>query len=54
MEAKSAKLSSVKKLIVLAAVPEAPENYFNVKAILDMLRIEALEFTYSADIKMCK
>ena len=48
------KLSSVKKLIVLGAVADVPENYFNVKVMLDQLNIEALEFTMSADIKMCK
>ena len=29
--------SSVKKLIVLGAVANVPENYFNVKVILDEL-----------------
>ena len=48
------KSSSVKKLIVLGAVANVPENYFNVKFILDQLNVEALEFTMSADIKMCK
>ena len=50
--AKSAKHSSVKKLIILAAVPNVPENYSNVKLILNELNMEALEFTYSADVKM--
>ena len=49
---KTAKLSSVKKLIVLGAVPDVPENYFNVKIILDELNMEALEYTTAADIKM--
>lgn len=31
-----------------------PENYYNVKEILNQLNIEALEFTMSADIKMRK
>ena len=44
----------MKKLLLLAAVPKAHENYDNVKAILDELSIEALEFTVSADVKMCK
>ena len=48
--AKSAKHSSVKKLIVLAAVANVPENYENVKLILNQLNMEALEFSYSADI----
>ena len=49
---KSAKSSSVKKLLVLGAVPDVPENYSNVKTILDQLNIEAIQFTVSADIKM--
>ena len=48
------KSSSVKKLIVLGAVAEVPENFHNVKVILDQLNIEAVEFTMSADIKMRK
>ena len=31
-----------------------PENYYNVKEILNQLNVEALEFTMSADIKMRK
>ena len=50
---KQAKNSSVKKLLLIAAVPKTPENY-DVKAILNELNIEALEFTVSADVKMCK
>ena len=30
------------------------ENYFNVKAMLDKVDMEAFEFTVSADLKMCK
>ena len=51
---KSSKLSSVKKLMVIGAVADVPENYPNVKVILDQLNIEALQFTVAADIKMCK
>ena len=52
MAAKQGKNSSVKKLIIVGAVPEAPENYFNVKAILDQVDIDALEFTVAADSLM--
>ena len=52
--AKQAKNSSVKKLMLLATVPGIPENYFNVKTILDNLNLESVEFTVAADIKMCK
>ena len=45
---KSSKLSSVKKLLVLGAVADVPENYPNVKVILDQLNIEALQFTVAA------
>ena len=48
------KLSSVKRLLVLGIVQNVPENYFNVKTILNQLNLEALEFTVSADIKMRK
>ena len=45
---KTSKLSSVKKLLVLGAVADVPENYPNVKVILDQLNIEALQFTVAA------
>ena len=51
---KAAKSSSVKKLQVLGAVADVPENYHNIKVILNQLNIEALQFTVSADVKMCK
>ena len=51
--ARASKLSSVKRLILIGAVQDVPENYYNVKCILDQLNIEALDFTVSADIKMC-
>ena len=51
---KTSKLSSVKKLLVLGAVADVPDNYPNVKVILDQLNIEALQFTVAADVKMCK
>ena len=41
-------------MLLLAAVPDAPENYFNVKSILAQLDIEALEFTVSGDVKIRK
>ena len=52
--AKQAKNSSVKKLFLLGVVPDVPETYFNVKAILSSLNLEVVEFTAAADIKMCK
>ena len=51
---KQSKDSSVKKLFIIGVVPEAPENHYNVKAILDKVDIETLEFTVSADVKMRK
>ena len=42
----------MKKLLILGAVPSVPENYFNVKTILQQLNMEALEFTVAADVKM--
>ena len=42
----------MKKLLLVGAVPAVPENYFNVKTILDQMDMEAIEFTVSADVKM--
>ena len=47
-------MSSVKRMLVMGAVPEIPENYPNVKMVLDELNMEAVEFTMSLDIKMHK
>jgi hypothetical protein len=52
--AKQGKNSGVKKLLLVAAIPGAPENYATVKATLDRVDIDALEFTVAADVKMCK
>ena len=49
--AKFSKLSSVKRLILVGVVQDVPENYNNVKTILQELNIEALDFTVSADVK---
>ena len=54
MAAKQVKISGFKKLLIVGAMPHAAENYHYVKAILDQLEIDALEFTVAADVKMCK
>ena len=41
-------------MMVLGAVPQVPENYVNVKMIIEQLNLEAIEFTLSVDIKMRK
>ena len=51
---KEFKNSSVKKLLILAAWPDVPEAYLNLKQMLELLEVEALQFSISADIKMCK
>ena len=33
-------------------VLEVPENHFNIKAILDSLNLEVVEFSAAADVKM--
>ena len=50
----SSKLSSVKRLIILGAVADVPENYAYVKQILDHLNMEAIEFAMADDIKMLR
>ena len=44
----------MKKLFLLGVLPEFPENYTNVKFMLDNLNTSALEFVTSADLKMGK
>ena len=49
---KTTKLSSVKKLFVVGLVPDVQEIYPNVKAMLDELNLEGVEFGFSADLKI--
>ena len=49
---KSSKLSSVKKMFVVGLVPNIQELYFNVKAMLDEIRLEGINFSFCADIKI--
>ena len=51
---KQAKLSSVKKLLILAVVLDTPENYDSIKLILDSLNIQGVEYTTQADIKLLR
>jgi hypothetical protein len=44
----------VKKLLVLGIVPQVPENHANMETLLEQLNMEAVEFSVSADVKMCK
>ena len=52
ISAKSSKDGSVKKTLILGIVPRIQELHCNVKKILDILQVEGLEFSHSADIKM--
>ena len=52
MCAKSCKDGSVRKTLILGIVPRIQELHCNVKKILNLLEIEGLEFSHSADIKM--
>lgn len=46
--------AGVKKLIIIGISPEVKETYFNIKQILDLLKIEKLplHFTYALDLKL--
>ena len=39
---------------MLAVVPDIPENHPNMEALLNELNMEAVQFSVTADIKMCK
>ena len=49
---KSTKLSSVKKLFVVGLVPNVQELYPNVKAMLEELKLDGIEYGLCADIKI--
>ena len=52
LAAKYTKDGSVKKTLILGIVPRIQELHFNVKKILDMIKIDSVEFSHSADIKL--
>ena len=49
---KEAKNSSVKKVLLLAIVPDISECHFNVKSILDQVDFGDLKYIYAVDVKM--
>ena len=51
---KEAKNSSVKKVLLLAIVPDISECHFNVKSILDQVDFQDLKHIYAVDVKMGK
>ena len=50
--AKTGKLSSVKKVIMIGLVPNVQENYENVKTILTAIDLSRLPISFSCDIKL--
>lgn len=46
--------TSVKRIIILAIIPDIKENYANVRSILDLLKIASLDFkyTFAVDLKL--
>ena len=44
----------MKRLFLLGVLPEFPENYQNVKFMLEQLDTQAIEFVTAADLKMSK
>ena len=49
---KTHSMAGVKKLLLLAIVPQAAESYENVKAILEKLRLSLLDFYVACDLKL--
>ena len=52
MSPNEAKVSSVKRTMILALVPDCPESHYNVMQILDSLDLQKMKFTYAVDVKM--
>ena len=46
------KLSGVKKMFILALVPEVQESYMNLKTIFQHLNLLYIKFSLSADLKL--
>ena len=49
---KTSKLSSVKKMFIVGLIPDVQEIYPNVKAMLEELDLEGIEYGLSADLKI--
>ena len=49
---KTSKLSSVKKMFIVGLIPDVQEIYPNVKAMLEELDPEGIEYGLSADLKI--
>ena len=49
---KDAKNSSVKKVLLLAVVPELSESHYNVRSILQEVDLRDLKYIYAVDVKM--
>ena len=50
--AKEAKMSSVKKVIMLALLPNVKETHENLKTLLTAVDLSGIPFTFSCDIKL--
>ena len=52
-QAKSKKDGGVKKLLIIGIAQEILETYDNVKAILNLLKLEKIDFIIATDYKLC-
>ena len=43
----------VKKLVIIGIVQKIAETYFNTKTILNLLKIEKIDFVIATDYKLC-
>ena len=50
--AKEAKMSSVKKVIMLALLPKVKETHENLRTLLTAVDLSGIPFTFSCDIKL--
>ena len=49
---KEAKTSSVKKVLILAVVPDVAESHHNVRSILQQVDFGTIQYIYAVDVKM--
>ena len=45
-------MKGVKKLRLLCVIPDIPETHFNIKQIMELLKLDQLKCVYSMDHKM--
>ena len=52
-QAKAKKDGGVKKLLIIGIAQDILETYYNAKTLMDLLKLERIEFIVATDYKLC-